>query len=161
MYNLDFYKKEKENILENVFFSKRQKIILDKLILGFNNKEIQKDIGCSIRTIQYEIKKIKEKIENYRNNGNNEIFCVYIHLFPNGKKYIGVTESIIQRWGTSGLPYSKNIKMYEDIVKYGWENIRHEILLKTSSEYKARNLENKLIKIFDLTNEENGYNLME
>ena len=69
-----------------------------------------------------------------------------------------MTENTSLRWGSNGIPYSKNIKMYEDIIKYGWDNIRHEILLTTNNSFKARELERQLIDIFDLTNDKNGYN---
>ena len=160
MYNFEYCKKNKKEILENIYFSKREKIIYEKMILGFSTKEIQQSIGCSLRTIQYDINRIKKKIEDYKNNNNNQNFYVYIHIFPNNKKYVGVTENIIQRWGNDGIPYCQNIEMYKDIIKFGWENIQHEILLKTQSEYQARCLESKLIKLLNLTDENNGYNKM-
>lgn len=151
-------KKEKDEILENVIFTKRQKEIFEKLVEGNKIRQIEKDIDCSLRMVSYEINKIDKKIDAFRNNKEITLFYVYIHIFPNDKKYVGVTENVSQRWGNYGLPYSKNIKMYEDIIKYGWENVRHEIVLETKSSYKARQLEKKLIEIFDLTDEKKGYN---
>ena len=117
-----------------------------------------KKFNCCMRTIGYDLKDIKETVENYRKGEDNNYFYVYVHIFPNGKKYIGSTENTIKRWGKDGLPYIKNIKMYEDIIKYGWNNIKHEILLKTTDEQEAKNLESKLIQIFDLKNKDKGYN---
>lgn len=158
MYNLKFYKEEKDKILEKCFFTKRQKEVFIGLLEGINIKGLSRMLNCSVRTINYDIKNIKGEIEKYRNGDQKKYFYIYIHIFPNGKKYIGVTENVIRRWGRDGIPYSKNIKMYEDIIKYGWENIEHEILIKTESELEALNLESKLIKLLDLTNDKKGYN---
>ena len=160
MYNMIYYKKQKNKILEECFFTKRQEKVFEELILETPIKDIAKKLNCCQRTIDYDIKNIKEKIEKYKSGNQKNYFYVYIHIFPNNKKYVGVTENIIKRWGKDGIPYSSNIKMYEDIIKYGWENITHEILIKTESEVEARHLESKLIKLLDLTNDKNGYNKM-
>jgi hypothetical protein len=46
--------------------------------------------------------------------------------------------------------------MYEDIKKYGWENIEHKVIFETSDNYIAYELERILIEELDLIN--NGYN---
>ena len=64
---------------------------------------------------------------------------VYKHTFPNGKVYIGITskKKPNQRW-ESGIGYSKNqIVMYNAIQKYGWDNIKHEILFENLSKDDA------------------------
>lgn len=151
-------KKDKDKILENVAFTKREREIFEKLVEGLKIAEIEKYMDCSFRTIQNDIKKIKEKINAFKKDEEPILFYVYIHIFPNNKKYVGITEHIPRRWGSCGLPYSENLEMYKDIIKYGWNNIRHEILTETTNYYKARKLESKLIEIFDLTNDKNGYN---
>ena len=60
----------------------------------------------------------------------NKKFCVYRHIFPNGKSYIGITsKKPNQRW-ENGKGYSKTGQnaIYNAIKKYGWDNIKHEIL---------------------------------
>lgn len=160
MYNIPYYKREKDNILKECYFTERQEKIFQEMTLGTPLKKIYKKLDCCSRTVDYDIKNIKEKIEKYRNKDEKNYFYVYIHIFPNNKKYVGVTENIIKRWGKDGIPYSSNIKMYEDIIKYGWKNITHEILIKTESEVEARHLESRLIELLDLTNDKNGYNKM-
>lgn len=158
MYNFEFNEKEKENLLNNINFTNRQKEILLLLINNVPRKDLILYINCSARTIQYEIKKISEKIISFKTNKKIEYYNVYMHIFPNGKKYVGVCKNLSQRWGSCGLPYRNNIKMYKDIMKYGWNNIKHEILLTTSDSFKAKKLETKIIEIFDLTNDKKGYN---
>lgn len=64
-------------------------------------------------------------------------FCVYKHTSPSGKCYIGITNQEPEhRWGYNGSNYimlKKNGKYKHPyfanaILKYGWDNIQHEIL---------------------------------
>ena len=55
-------------------------------------------------------------------------YYVYKHIFPNNKIYIGrTTTELNQRW-QSGFGYESNEKMFKDIVKYGWDNIKHKFI---------------------------------
>lgn len=70
-------------------------------------------------------------------------YYIYVHTSPNGKKYIGKTKSPEMRWGSN--KYKHNKEFTNDINKYGWENIKHEILAITNYSWLARKLENDLI----------------
>lgn len=84
---------------------------------------------------------------------------LYMHVCPNGKKYIGITmQEPNQRW-RDGKGYCKNKHFYNAILKYGWNNIQHIILFSDLTEDEANEIEEKLIDEMDLTNPENGYNL--
>ena len=84
---------------------------------------------------------------------------LYMHICPNGKKYIGITaQQPNQRW-RDGKGYCKNKHFYNAILKYGWNNIQHIILFSDLTEDEANELEEKLIDEMDLTNPEKGYNL--
>lgn len=89
---------------------------------------------------------------NYNIHGD---FCVYIHAFPNGKMYVGATKNRSMRW-KSGEGYIDNKEMYNAIQEFGWDNIQHEIVLDNLTIQQARELERKLISLFDAVN--NGYN---
>lgn len=53
-------------------------------------------------------------------------YVVYIHTFPNGKRYVGLTtQSVNSRW-RGGEGY-KDQFVYRPIKKYGWNNIKHTI----------------------------------
>lgn len=84
-------------------------------------------------------------------------YLVYSHIFPNGKRYIGITsQSAIKRWG-GGRGYKKCPKVYKAIEKYGWENIEHLVLYEGLSKEAAESIERKLIVEFDTIR--NGYNI--
>ena len=88
----------------------------------------------------------------------NKRYIVYIHQCPNNKKYVGVTsEKTYNRFhGGSGYKYNK--EFYEDIKKYGWNNIKHIIINENISQEEAYKLEQKLIKEYNTTNFKYGYN---
>jgi predicted GIY-YIG superfamily endonuclease len=69
------------------------------------------------------------------------MYTVYMHKFPNGKVYVGITKnSIYTRWA-SGQGYKHNKRMTNAINKYGWENISHIIIAKNISKEEACKLE--------------------
>ena len=86
---------------------------------------------------------------------NKGKYCVYEHIFPNGKKYIGVTNNIQKRW-KDGNGYKDNAEMYDEIKKVGWENIKHNIIVDNLRLNQATKLEKYLIAINNSC--KNGYN---
>ena len=86
-------------------------------------------------------------------------YMVYMHTFPNGKKYIGITSlSTTRRWGR-GTGYMHQTKVYRAIKKYGWENIKHEILFENLSQEEAQKKEIELIAKHRTTEDNYGYNI--
>ena len=85
-------------------------------------------------------------------------YTVYCHTFPNGKKYIGITgQPVSRRWrggeGYEGQP------VYNAILKYRWENIKHEILFENLSKEEAEKKEIELIEKYKTKSHTNGYNI--
>ena len=83
--------------------------------------------------------------------------CVYMHIFPNGKMYIGTCGQDLEtiRWN-NGKGY-KTRKMREAIARFGWENVRHKIIAKgIPTTEMAHNIETLFILQFNTV--ENGYN---
>ena len=75
-----------------------------------------------------------------------KLFKVYIHTFPNNKVYVGITSSNENiRWRKNGTGYKKQ-HVYKAIKKYGWENVKHEILYKNLTKEEAEQKEIELIK---------------
>lgn len=64
-------------------------------------------------------------------------YSVYMHIFPNGKRYIGITSNEVNRRWEKGSGYKKQAKMKNAINKYGWENIEHIVLLCNLSKEEA------------------------
>ena len=86
-------------------------------------------------------------------------FTVYAHIFPNGKRYIGITmKKPRERWD-SGHGYSGQKFMFNAIKKYGWDNIKHEILFSGLTQEEAEQKERELIAQYQTTNPEYGYNI--
>ena len=88
-------------------------------------------------------------------------YVVYKHIFPNGKVYIGITmQNIKRRWRYNGSGYSKSqVKIYNAIKKYGWENVKHEILYEKLSKEEAEQKEIELIKKYNSNDDMYGYNI--
>lgn len=91
-------------------------------------------------------------------------FYVYEHVFPNNKRYIGITcQDPHVRWDY-GWGYKENIQpmMYRAIQKYGWNNIQHNILYDHLTEAEAKQKEQELILFYHTCIYDplcNGYNM--
>lgn len=85
-------------------------------------------------------------------------YSVYKHTSPSGKVYIGITKIKPKyRWG-NGNRYKQSPHFYSAIQKYGWENIKHEILFEHLSKGEACQKEKELIQSYNATDGRFGYN---
>ena len=88
------------------------------------------------------------------------MYIVYIHIFPNLKRYIGVTRnSVEKRWGYNGRNYRSQI-VWRAIEKYGWDNIKHEIFAVCETKEEAERVERFLVKFYNTTDPMYGYNIL-
>lgn len=88
------------------------------------------------------------------------MYKIYVYTFPNGKVYVGKTKtSIEQRAGSNGCRYGDNTLVGRAIRKYGWINVKKEILVDNLSESEANKKEREIIRELDATNRLCGYNL--
>lgn len=85
-------------------------------------------------------------------------FIVYMHTFPNGKRYIGMTSRGERRY-ENGKGYKKSTLMKRAIVKYGWDSVKTEILYHDLTFENAKRLEMLSICRWGTHIEVNGYNL--
>ena len=86
-------------------------------------------------------------------------YCVYKHTSPSNKVYIGITSmKPIKRWN-NGRGYIQHRSFYRAIQKYGWENIKHEILFENLSKEEACQKEIELISFYKSNQRGFGYNL--
>lgn len=91
---------------------------------------------------------------------NGDKYRVYKHVTPNGKVYIGITsKDPLERWRNNGRGYSGNKHFYNAIRKYGWQNIKHEILFTELTKEEACKKEIELIAYCRSNNPMHGYNL--
>ena len=91
-------------------------------------------------------------------------YCVYKHIFPNGKLYIGITcQNPIHRWRHDGSGYKpkhrNSCRVWNAIQKYGWDNVTHEILYEGLSKEDAERKEIELIARYQTQNYKYGYNI--
>lgn len=86
-------------------------------------------------------------------------YTVYMHTTPIGKVYIGITSRPLEvRWKNNGYGY-KTQRFYRAITKYGWENIKHEILEENLTEEEAKNKEVFYIEKYNSADPAHGYNM--
>ena len=85
-------------------------------------------------------------------------YTVYCHTFPNGKRYIGITNQEPERRWRSGKGYIGQV-VYDAILKYGWSNIKHDILFTGLSKEEAEKKEIELIKALETDSHKRGYNV--
>lgn len=87
------------------------------------------------------------------------LYCLYSHTNKiNNKKYIGITcQEPEKRWGLNGRNYYDSPKFWNAILKYGWDNFNHEILLKNLTQEEARKLEIEYIAKYNTIS--SGYNI--
>lgn len=84
-------------------------------------------------------------------------YVVYMHTFPNGKRYIGISRNVARRF-RNGKGYEHQPIMWGAIQKYGWHTVKTIILLERLTEAEAKVEEIKLIAKYNTTDRANGYN---
>lgn len=86
-------------------------------------------------------------------------YCVYMHIFPNKKVYIGITKFKPEYRWNNGQGYKRQKYIYNAILKYGWDNIKHIILEENLGELEAKEKEKYYIHLFNSNDKIFGYNL--
>ena len=90
----------------------------------------------------------------------NNLWCVYKHTTPSGKVYVGIAKNVKHRWRGNGSGYKGSTRISNAIKKYGWDNIKHEILFSNLTKEDACQKEIDLLKQFNSTNPAVGYILL-
>lgn len=86
-------------------------------------------------------------------------YTVYMHIAPNGKRYIGITSQQPEvRW-KNGHGYADNPYFFGAIQKYGWENFEHTIVATGLKKECAEEMEISLISAFRSSDRNTGYNI--
>ena len=86
-------------------------------------------------------------------------YCIYKHETPNGKVYIGQTMQVPKRRWANGAGYATQSYFYNAILKYGWDNIDHHILINNLTSDEADVFEIYFIKYYNSTDPGFGYNI--
>lgn len=86
-------------------------------------------------------------------------YIIYMHTSPSEKRYIGLTkQDLNSRWGKDGRRYERCTLFWRAIQKYGWENIKHEVLDYANSLAEANQKEKFYIEKYQTHDERYGYN---
>lgn len=86
-------------------------------------------------------------------------YCVYMHTTPSGKVYVGITSKPVEKRWLNGRGYARNEHFFNAIKRYGWGNIRHEVLEKGLTKEEACEKEREYIARYKSHDPRNGYNL--
>ena len=90
-----------------------------------------------------------------------KIYSIYLFTFPNNKKYCGYTSQKVEHRWDNGNGYIKCPLVYRAILKYGWDNVKKEVIFTTTNQEEAYQKEKEIIKNLQLQNPNFGYNLDE
>lgn len=86
-------------------------------------------------------------------------YTVYMHRNKlNGKVYIGITGIDPEKRWRRGNGYNTTRHFYSAVKKYGWDGFTHDILAEHLTAEEAGQMEIDLIRKYDSTNSERGYN---
>lgn len=86
-------------------------------------------------------------------------FSVYMHTTPSGKRYVGITCMNPKKRWKNGKGYELCTAFNRAIKKYGWDQIKHEIVLTGLSKEEACMEEQRLIRRYKTDDRDFGYNL--
>ena len=86
-------------------------------------------------------------------------YCLYKHIAPDGRIYIGITSQLPSRRWQGGMGYKGNSYFTRAINKYGWENFFHEIISSELDEDEAKRLEIEYISKFKSNQRKFGFNI--
>lgn len=118
-----------------------------------DNDSHTKSCGCLKRTSDFDF------LTQLRYDDGLKIYCVYKHTSPSNKVYIGMTKMSMTERAGNGKGYRNSRYFYRAIQKYGWENIKHEILEKELTHDEACEREKYYISLYNSTNSNCGYNI--
>lgn len=89
------------------------------------------------------------------------MYTVYKHTTPSKKVYIGITGlNPEDRFGKDGSKYKGQV-FYGAIQKYGWQNIKHDILFQSEDQKEAERKEAEYIEAYRSRDTRYGYNVAE
>lgn len=86
-------------------------------------------------------------------------YTIYMHITPSGKRYVGQTCQDLRRRWRNGNGYVRNTYFYRAIEKYGWDNIRHEVIQTGLTLTEANKIEEELIAKYNTSDPLYGYNI--
>lgn len=187
-YYYDYSPEAYNYIMTSRILRQSEKNMLNDMIKGKTVKELALNYRCSEMTICRKRKKIfdltrclldytvedgdidkyykehcNQKLKIYDDDlkivkEDTSLYKVYILTLPNDKVYIGITSQKESKRWNSGKGYIDNDRLYNDILKYGWINIKRNILYSDLLLDEAREKEKELIIQYRSHLKKYGYN---
>ena len=116
-------------------------------------------IYCKVKYTAIVIITYTQKKDKYIKGFN--MYKIYKLTFPNNKVYIGQTkQDINKRFGNNGIKYNRCPLIWKAIQKYGWNNVKKEILLDNLTLEESNNAEiNYIVNVYKSFDSKNGYNI--
>ena len=73
-------------------------------------------------------------------------WTVYEHVSPSGRKYVGISSNLSDRWKSKGRNYCTYNSIFKKAIeKYGWDNIQHNVVVSNVGFKTACNMEKDFI----------------
>ena len=187
-YYFDYSEESYNYLMNSNILRNSEKQLLKEIISGKTVEQLAKENNCSEMTICRKRKKIFEltktlmdynssygNIDEYYENQKSKLktygedvfkvvsnetnlYKVYLLTFPNEKVYVGITSQDEKTRWNNGEGYIENQVMYNDILKYGWINIKKNILYRDLTFEEAREKEKELIINYKSHLRKYGYN---
>jgi len=98
-------------------------------------------------------------VRAYKGECMENTYCVYCHIAPDGRRYIGVTKRKPEKRWNYGRGYKGNTYFTRAIEKYGWDTFQHIILCEKLTRVGASSLEKKFIQYYETTCRDKGFNI--
>lgn len=86
------------------------------------------------------------------------MYSIYKLTSPEGKIYIGQTKQTLEKRWNNGYGYTANKPLYDDIIKFGWVNFKHELLAEVETKVEATKIERAYILEYKSNDANYGYN---
>jgi len=93
--------------------------------------------SCSVEVVTQQKINSVMRIRGEENKcPNDKKYTVYMHVFPDKKVYIGLTEKTLRDAWSNGHAY-RSSSLSNAIESYGWDNVKHYIIYECSDKGKA------------------------
>lgn len=69
------------------------------------------------------------------------MYSIYVHTFPDGKKYVGMTSQDVENRWQLGWGYKDQKNVFNAINSVGWNNIQHQVIETVEDKETALKIE--------------------
>ena len=88
------------------------------------------------------------------------MYSIYVHILPDGKKYVGITSQDVEYRWQLGWGYVTNKPFFNAIKSFGWINIQHKVLETVEDKETALKREEYYTLLWRSNEPEFGYNIL-